>query len=159
MSKEMNAIELGNIPRAKLKDGDLIVPAEQQAANAELERIGSSARFSKDRAQAALSEFAKDDDLFALPKSDAKSIQDIARANDSTLRMRTTKRENGEIQHTFLLADGIQPLCGNESLWIATITSTATRPTAWAPTRSTVALATTPRPPMARATSGSTPRA
>lgn len=50
MSREMRDIDLANIPGATLRAGTLVVPAEAQGqANAELERIGSSVRFSGDR--------------------------------------------------------------------------------------------------------------
>jgi len=50
MSREMRDIDLANIPGATLRAGTLVVPAEaQEQANAELERIGSSTRFSGER--------------------------------------------------------------------------------------------------------------
>jgi orotate phosphoribosyltransferase-like protein len=48
MSRELNQIDAGNIPGARVTGGNLVVPADQTAAaNAELERIGSDVRFSK----------------------------------------------------------------------------------------------------------------
>ncbi len=50
MSRELNAIDLGNIPGATLRSGTLIVPADaREAANDELQRIGSDTRFSAER--------------------------------------------------------------------------------------------------------------
>ena len=48
MSKELSQIDTSNIPGARVRAGNLEVPAEQRdAANAELERIGSDVRFAK----------------------------------------------------------------------------------------------------------------
>jgi len=48
MSKELSQIDTSNIPGARLRAGSLEIPAEQRdAANAELERIGSEVRFAK----------------------------------------------------------------------------------------------------------------
>jgi hypothetical protein len=50
LSREANAIDVSKIPGAKMRMGSLEIPVEQTAAaNAELERIGSDARFSKQR--------------------------------------------------------------------------------------------------------------
>lgn len=50
MSKELDAVDVSRIPGAKLRMGMLTVPPESlAAANAEMERIGSSVRFSKAR--------------------------------------------------------------------------------------------------------------
>ena len=50
MSKELSQIDTSNIPGARVRAGSLEIPAEQiVAANTELERIGSEARFSKQR--------------------------------------------------------------------------------------------------------------
>jgi len=50
MSKEIDAVEVGNIPGARMRAGTLTIPADQaEAANAEMARIGSSIRFSKER--------------------------------------------------------------------------------------------------------------
>ena len=47
LSREANTIDVSKIPGAKLRMGSLEIPAEQtDAANAELERIGSDVRFS-----------------------------------------------------------------------------------------------------------------
>jgi hypothetical protein len=47
MSKEVGQIDTSRIPGAQVRMGNLEIPADQrEAANAELERIGSSARFS-----------------------------------------------------------------------------------------------------------------
>jgi len=54
LTREINAIDLARVPGALLRNGNLEIPADQRdAANAELERIGSSARFSKSREPAA----------------------------------------------------------------------------------------------------------
>jgi hypothetical protein len=48
MSKELSQIDTSNIPGARVRAGSLEIPAEQRdAANAELERIGSEVRFAK----------------------------------------------------------------------------------------------------------------
>lgn len=48
MSKELSQIDTSNIPGARVRAGTLEIPAEQQdAANAELARIGSAIRFAK----------------------------------------------------------------------------------------------------------------
>jgi len=48
LSREANAIDVSKIPGAKMRMGSLEIPAEQtEAANAELERIGSDVRFAK----------------------------------------------------------------------------------------------------------------
>lgn len=48
MSKELSQIDTSNIPGARVRAGTLEIPAEQQdAANAELARIGSTVRFAK----------------------------------------------------------------------------------------------------------------
>jgi len=48
LSREANAIDVSKIPGAKMRMGSLEIPAEQtEAANAELERIGSDIRFAK----------------------------------------------------------------------------------------------------------------
>jgi hypothetical protein len=48
LSKEMAAIEASRVPGAKVRGGNLEIPVESRdAANVELERIGSDARFSK----------------------------------------------------------------------------------------------------------------
>ena len=48
LSREANTIDVSKIPGAKLRMGSLEIPAEQtDAANAELERIGSDVRFAK----------------------------------------------------------------------------------------------------------------
>jgi len=48
MSKELSQIATSNIPGARVRAGSLEIPAEQRdAANAELERIGSEVRFAK----------------------------------------------------------------------------------------------------------------
>jgi hypothetical protein len=48
LSREANAIDVSKIPGAKMRMGSLEIPAEQtDAANAELERIGSDVRFAK----------------------------------------------------------------------------------------------------------------
>lgn len=50
LSRELNAVDASRIPGARVAMGNLEVPAEQvQAANAELERIGSDVRFSPRR--------------------------------------------------------------------------------------------------------------
>jgi transposase-like protein len=50
MSKELASVEVSNIPGATLKSGTLTVPVEgREAANTELERIGSNVRFSNER--------------------------------------------------------------------------------------------------------------
>ena len=51
MSKELNAVEIGNIPGATMRAGILTVPAESaQEANKEMERIGSPIRFTEEAA-------------------------------------------------------------------------------------------------------------
>ena len=48
LSREANAIDVSKIPGAKMRMGSLEIPVEQtEAANAELERIGSDIRFAK----------------------------------------------------------------------------------------------------------------
>jgi hypothetical protein len=48
MSKELSQIDTSNIPGARVRAGNLVIPAEQQeAANVELARIGSEVRFAK----------------------------------------------------------------------------------------------------------------
>lgn len=48
LSREANAIDVSKIPGAKMRMGSLEIPVEQtEAANAELERIGSDVRFAK----------------------------------------------------------------------------------------------------------------
>lgn len=48
MSKEIDSIDTSRVPGAQLRMGNLEIPADQrEAANAELQRIGSSARFSQ----------------------------------------------------------------------------------------------------------------
>lgn len=50
MSRELEAIDTANIPGARVRAGNLEIPADQtQAANDELARIGSNARFSAAR--------------------------------------------------------------------------------------------------------------
>lgn len=50
MSRELNSIDTANIPGARVRMGNLEIPADQvAAANAELQRIGSTARFSAKR--------------------------------------------------------------------------------------------------------------
>lgn len=50
LGRELNAIDPARIPGAQVRMGNLEIPADQaEAANAELERIGSTARFSRAR--------------------------------------------------------------------------------------------------------------
>jgi len=65
MSKELSQIDTSNIPGARVRAGNLEVPAEQRdAANAELKRIGSEVRFS-----------AKEEEA---PPTDSKVYKDVA---------------------------------------------------------------------------------
>ena len=65
MSKELSQIDTSSIPGARVRAGNLEVPAEQRdAANAELERIGSEVRFS-----------AKEEEA---PPTDSKVYKDVA---------------------------------------------------------------------------------
>lgn len=64
MSKELEQIDTSNIPGAQVRMGNLEVPADQiEAANTELERIGSSVKFSTRRkakeVPTTLDDFAK----------------------------------------------------------------------------------------------------
>lgn len=71
LSRETSAIDTNNIPGSRLRNGNLEIPAEsREAANAELQRIGSTARFSRQRAidTASLDESLKIAKLHAWPK-------------------------------------------------------------------------------------------
>ena len=71
LSREVSAIDTNNIPGSRLRNGNLEIPAEsREAANAELERIGSTARFSRQRAidTASLDESLKIAKSHAWPK-------------------------------------------------------------------------------------------
>jgi len=60
LSKELAAIEASRVPGARVAAGNLEIPvASRDAANVELERIGSNVRFSKKEIPEAIDEFAK----------------------------------------------------------------------------------------------------
>ncbi len=72
LSREANAIDVSKIPGAKLRMGSLEIPAEQtDAANAELERIGSDIRFAKKEREVTGPPVPKD---FGVYKDVAKSF-------------------------------------------------------------------------------------
>jgi hypothetical protein len=60
LSKELSTIEAARVPGARIAGGNLEIPAtSREAANAELERIGSDVRFSKKEIPEAIDNFAK----------------------------------------------------------------------------------------------------
>jgi hypothetical protein len=60
LSKELATIEAARVPGARVAAGNLEIPTtSRDAANAELERIGSNVRFSKKEIPESLDEFAK----------------------------------------------------------------------------------------------------
>jgi len=60
LSKELATIEASRVPGARVAAGNLEIPvASRDAANAELERIGSSVRFSKKAVPETVDDFAK----------------------------------------------------------------------------------------------------
>jgi hypothetical protein len=72
LSREANAIDVSKIPGAKMRMGSLEIPAEQtDAANAELERIGSDVRFAKKEREVTGPPVPKD---FGVYKDVAKSF-------------------------------------------------------------------------------------
>jgi hypothetical protein len=89
LSREANAIDVSKIPGAKMRMGSLEIPAEQtEAANAELERIGSDVRFAKkQQAEVAGPPVPKD---FGVYKDVAKSFKlSDAEYNASALPLMT----------------------------------------------------------------------
>jgi len=89
LSREANTIDVSKIPGAKLRMGSLEIPAEQtEAANAELERIGSDVRFAKkQQAEIAGPPVPKD---FGVYKDVAKSFKlSDAEYNASALPLMT----------------------------------------------------------------------
>ena len=59
LSKELSAIEATRVPGAQVRGGNLEIPVtSREAANAELERIGSTVRFSKKEIPATIDQFA-----------------------------------------------------------------------------------------------------
>ena len=89
LSREANAIDVSKIPGAKMRMGSLEIPVEQaDAANAELERIGSDVRFAKkQQAEVAGPPVPKD---FGVYKDVAKSFKlSDAEYNASALPLMT----------------------------------------------------------------------
>jgi hypothetical protein len=98
LSREANAIDVSKIPGAKMRMGSLEIPAEQtDAANAELERIGSDVRFAKkQQAEIAGPPVPKD---FGVYKDVAKSLKlSDAEYNASALPLMTGKTQDRAFQ-------------------------------------------------------------
>jgi len=98
LSREANAIDVSKIPGAKMRMGSLEIPAEQtDAANAELERIGSDVRFAKkQQAEIAGPPVPKD---FGVYKDVAKSLNlSDAEYNASALPLMTGKTQDRAFQ-------------------------------------------------------------
>lgn len=88
LSREANALDISKIPGAKMRMGSLEIPVEQtEAANAELERIGSDVRFAKKQEEIAGPPVPKD---FGVYKDVAKSLNlSDAEYNASALPLMT----------------------------------------------------------------------
>ena len=98
LSREANTIDVSKIPGAKLRMGSLEIPAEQtEAANAELERIGSDVRFAKkQQAEIAGPPVPKD---FGVYKDVAKSFKlSDAEYNASALPLMTGNTQDRAFQ-------------------------------------------------------------
>jgi hypothetical protein len=98
LSREANAIDVSKIPGAKMRMGSLEIPTEQtDAANAELERIGSDVRFAKkQQAEIAGPPVPKD---FGVYKDVAKSLKlSDAEYNASALPLMTGKTQDRAFQ-------------------------------------------------------------
>jgi hypothetical protein len=98
LSREANTIDVSRIPGAKLRMGSLEIPAEQaEAANAELERIGSDVRFAKkQQAEIAGPPVPKD---FGVYKDVAKNLNlSDAEYNASALPLMTGNTQDRAFQ-------------------------------------------------------------
>jgi hypothetical protein len=98
LSREANTIDVSKIPGAKLRMGSLEIPAEQtEAANAELERIGSDVRFAKkQQAEIAGPPVPKD---FGVYKDVAKNLNlSDAEYNASALPLMTGNTQDRAFQ-------------------------------------------------------------
>lgn len=98
LSREANAIDVSKIPGAKMRMGSLEVPVEQaDAANAELERIGSDVRFAKKQQGEIVGPPVPTD--FGVYKDIAKSFNlSEAEYNASALPMMTGKSGESAFQ-------------------------------------------------------------
>ena len=91
LSREANTIDVSKIPGAKLRMGSLEIPAEQtEAANAELERIGSDARFSAKQSNAATLEKE-----LSLPTGVTLSLEDYTDSEVELANLEAVEQNQG----------------------------------------------------------------
>mgnify|MGYP003646026872 CR=1 FL=1 len=91
LSREANAIDVSKIPGAKMRMGSLEIPAEQtDAANAELERIGSDARFSAKQSNAATLEKE-----LSLPTGVTLSLEDYTDSEVELANLEAVEQNQG----------------------------------------------------------------
>lgn len=91
LSREANAIDVSKIPGAKMRMGSLEIPAEQtEAANAELERIGSDVRFSAKQSNAATLEKE-----LSLPTGVTLSLEDYTDSEVELANLEAVEQNQG----------------------------------------------------------------
>lgn len=93
---------------ATFKSQDLVNLAfgiAQRENPAHAGELDGALRFDGD-GQKALAEFAKNDELFALPKSTKDTIEGIAKDNDPTISVRVTRFPGNETMYTLTLPGG-----------------------------------------------------
>jgi hypothetical protein len=91
LSREANTIDVSKIPGAKMRMGSLEIPAEQtEAANAELERIGSDVRFSAKQSNAATLEKE-----LSLPTGVTLSLEDYTDSEVELANLEAVEQNQG----------------------------------------------------------------
>lgn len=111
LADEIQAIDTSRIPGAQLRSGSLVIPSDQtEAANAELERIGSGARFSKQRliASASLDESLRTAQTRAWPRGRELKLAIQQKVLDAAMAAGIDVSEDSEQTRAYLREVGLR---------------------------------------------------